>query len=166
MSGRIVRELVGGAAFLAVAVPRVHRAPAHAFESHVLVRQHSVASAADVLLDDLVAAGAPSSSDIPHFHGTDLLLAIGTFPCHLRAFVVESHAAFALADTAVLELSEADIAGVVDPVPVQKLGRFLLHEAAIGAQPVFITPLLQYDCSITYQANDDDEEQCQGIGYR
>ena len=55
---------------------------------------------------------------------------------------------------------------IVDLVPVQKLGRFLLHEAAIGAQPVFITPLLQYDCSITYQANDDDEEQCQGIGYR
>ena len=126
----IVSELVGRSAAVTAPVACVDRLSADAFEPHVPVGEHRVAPGADVLLEDLPAMRTSGLLDLPGFHGADPGLAVGAFLGHHHALLMELHAASADVYPAVLELSEADVAGVIDAVSIQKLGRFFLPQSA------------------------------------
>ena len=122
----VVCELVHRTAFLTVTLVAVDGVPACAFESHVPVREDGPAGRTDVLLDDRTAPRAFRSDYLPNLQGVKTRFAVRTFLGQRCAFLMEFHAAFAHRDTAFLELSEADVAGVVELPLVQKIGRFLL----------------------------------------
>ena len=77
---------------------------------------------------------------------------------------MEFHTAFAHRDTALLELSEADIAGVVEFPLVQKLGRFLLGHPAVRDNGAFFGPSLELNGRIRQKNHHNSEGQCQYDG--
>ena len=77
---------------------------------------------------------------------------------------MEFHTAFADRDTAFLELSEADVAGIVVLPFVQKLGRFLLTYPAIRRFVAFLRPLSELNGRVRYQYHHNCEKQCQYDG--